>query len=77
MPQEVVFVRSDQYSFVLRGVPSIFIVPGFGSAPGVDGAALFREWLAILVASDVANSVDRPTWKPGDFFGTHFGGARG
>jgi hypothetical protein len=45
IPQEVIFIRSDQYSFVLRGVPSIFFVPGFGSAPGVDGRALFQQWL--------------------------------
>lgn len=101
IPQEVIFVRSDQYSFVLRGVPSIFFVPGFGTAPGIDGAALFREWLttryhtpfddlsqprdleagaahvrlALLVALDVANSRERPAWKPGDFFGRQFGGA--
>jgi hypothetical protein len=43
-PEEVIFVRSDQYSFVRQGVPSVFLVPGFGSAdPEVNGAALFRE----------------------------------
>jgi peptidase M28-like protein len=38
MPDEVIFVRSDQYSFVERGVPSVFLVPGFGSSDAhVDG----------------------------------------
>ena len=31
-PEEVVFIRSDQYSFVRRGVPAIFLVPGMKSA---------------------------------------------
>jgi hypothetical protein len=45
-PEQGLFVRSDQYSFVRRGVPSVFIVPGFSSAdPKRDGGALMREWL--------------------------------
>jgi hypothetical protein len=44
IPAEVVFVRSDQYSFVLRGVPSIFYFSGLRSAPGVDAPAIFQEW---------------------------------
>jgi Zn-dependent M28 family amino/carboxypeptidase len=34
MPEEVVFVRSDQYSFVETGVPAVFLVPGDGSGDG-------------------------------------------
>jgi len=46
MPEENLFVRSDQYSFVRKGIPSIFLVPGFTSLNGdVDGEALFREHL--------------------------------
>jgi hypothetical protein len=45
-PQEVFFVRSDQYSFVRRGVPSLFPFMGMRSDSGVDAAARFREWLA-------------------------------
>jgi hypothetical protein len=45
-PQEVFFVRSDQYSFVRRGVPSLFPFMGLRSDSGVDAAARFREWLA-------------------------------
>jgi hypothetical protein len=38
MPEEVFFIRSDQYSFVRQGVPSIFVGEGFKARkPGVDG----------------------------------------
>ena len=39
-PEEVVFVRSDQYSFVRAGVPSLFVV----GAPGPQGAEATRQW---------------------------------
>ncbi len=29
MPEENIFVRSDQYSFVKQGVPSVYLMPGF------------------------------------------------
>jgi len=46
MPEEAVFVRSDQYSFVKRGVPAVFLVPGFSSPdPGMDGGAGFMHFL--------------------------------
>jgi Zn-dependent M28 family amino/carboxypeptidase len=46
MPGENLFIRSDQYSFVRRGVPAVFLVPGFRSSdPGVDGAQAFRQFL--------------------------------
>jgi Peptidase family M28/PA domain len=44
-PQEVYFVRSDQYSFVRRGVPSLFLFMGRKSDPGVDAGAIIQEWL--------------------------------
>ena len=47
MPDEVIFVRSDQYSFVERGVPAVFFMPGFASRdPKVDGESAFRGFLA-------------------------------
>lgn len=45
-PQEVFFIRSDQYSFVRRGVPALFPFMGLRSDSGVDAPARFREWLA-------------------------------
>ena len=45
MPQEVVFIRSDQYSFVKQGVPAIFPVAGFKSDdPKIKPADIFKNW---------------------------------
>ncbi len=45
MPQEVLFIRSDQYSFVRQGVPSIFLVAGWESSdPTIDGRASWDEF---------------------------------
>ncbi len=44
-PEETIFIRSDQYSFVRKGVPATFLVPGFESTdPATDGAALERNF---------------------------------
>jgi hypothetical protein len=44
-PEEVVFIRSDQYSFVKQGVPAIFPVPGFKSDdPKIKPAEIFKYW---------------------------------
>ena len=46
VPEEVLFIRSDQYSFVKKGVPSVFLVPGFTSTdPEIDGGMRFSEHL--------------------------------
>jgi Zn-dependent M28 family amino/carboxypeptidase len=60
-PQEVFFVRSDQYSFVRRGVPSLFPFMGLRSDSGVDAPARFKEWLATryhLPQDDVDQPMD-------------------
>jgi Zn-dependent M28 family amino/carboxypeptidase len=45
-PEEVIFVRSDQYSFVRAGIPALYIDNAFKSVdPAVDGAALVRDFL--------------------------------
>jgi len=47
IPEEVIFIRSDQYSFVKQGVPSVFMNPGLQSADAkVDGAAVFQKWIS-------------------------------
>lgn len=44
MPEELLFVRSDQYSFVRFGIPAVFLVPGFNSTNvDMDGEALTRD----------------------------------
>lgn len=46
MPDEVIFVRSDQYPFVKSGVPAIYLDPGERSTdPGFDLAAANRAFL--------------------------------
>ncbi len=45
-PEEMIFVRSDQIAFVRRGVPAIYIGPGFDAAArGVNGEREYSEWL--------------------------------
>lgn len=100
-PEQVLFVRSDQFSFVRTGIPAIKLNPGLTAVdPKVNGAeelARFRKnhyhrpsddlklalnheaarkyTLAhIYVGLEIANTTERPRWKPGDFFGTRFGG---
>jgi Zn-dependent M28 family amino/carboxypeptidase len=47
MPEENLFVRSDQYSLVKQGVPAIFLVPGFTSKdPSKRGAEIFGSFMA-------------------------------
>jgi hypothetical protein len=44
MPEENLFRRSDQYSFVRRGVPAVYLKPGFTSTdPAIDGKAVQDE----------------------------------
>ena len=46
MPEENIFVRSDQYSFVKQGVPAVYLVPGWTAAdPAVNGAKVFEGFL--------------------------------
>jgi len=41
MPEENIFRRSDQYSFVRKGIPAAFLVPGYTSSdPDIDGQAV-------------------------------------
>src|SRR4029077_1188641 len=46
MPEEVAFIRSDQYSFVLQGIPAVDITDGVKAFdPKVDGLAVIKKWL--------------------------------
>lgn len=41
IPEQVLFIRSDHFSFVRRGIPALFIKSGFETGdPELDGAAL-------------------------------------
>jgi len=47
MPQENIFVRSDQYSLVKQGVPAVYLMPGFKATdPAVNGQQVFGGFLA-------------------------------
>jgi Zn-dependent M28 family amino/carboxypeptidase len=47
-PDEVYFIRADQYSFVRQGIPSVYLAEGVEAAdPAVDGLALVNEFVAV------------------------------
>lgn len=46
-PEEVYFIRSDQYSFVRGGIPAVYFAEGIGSSdPDVDGRAVLDAFFA-------------------------------
>ena len=46
-PEQALFTRSDHYSFVKQGIPSVFLVPGLQSAdPNIDGSEQFNKFIA-------------------------------
>jgi Zn-dependent M28 family amino/carboxypeptidase len=45
LPEEVFFIRSDQYSFVRQGVPAVAITGGFKAVdPKINGKDVSLEW---------------------------------
>ena len=47
MPEEVAFIRSDQYSFVQQGIPAIMPFPGGKSSdPKIKPMDIFMNWMA-------------------------------
>lgn len=47
-PDEVYFIRSDQYSFVRQGIPAVYFAEGIGATdPTVDGRALQEEFFSV------------------------------
>ena len=57
MPSENLFVRSDHYSFVKAGVPSVFLVTGFKNG----GEKAFRDFLKLnyhKVSDDLSQPFD-------------------
>lgn len=60
MPEENNFIRSDQYSFVLQGVPAVDVTDGIhASDPAIDGLALQRKWLVTRYHTPL-DSMDQP-----------------
>ena len=47
MPEEVYFIRSDQYSLILQGVPALYIEEGLQTVnPSLDGKKMQFDWEA-------------------------------
>ena len=45
MPEEVIFIRSDQYSFVKQGIPAVYPSPGFKSNDSsIKPAEIDKNW---------------------------------
>jgi Zn-dependent M28 family amino/carboxypeptidase len=43
-PEQVVFIRSDQFSFIREGIPALFLDPGFGPLDA-NGSSPATKWL--------------------------------
>lgn len=99
-PNQRIFTRSDQYSFVKQGVPSIFLTLGIHSFQKdgegqtafntfmqkyyhrpTDEVTLPIHWDAALrfvqlnvdIGREIANTPERPKWRPGNFFADTYG----
>lgn len=60
MPEEVLFIRSDQYSFVLQGVPAVDVTDGVKSTdPKVNGLDVVKKWLVTRYHTPLDN-MDQP-----------------
>jgi Peptidase family M28 len=60
MPEEVMFIRSDQYSFVLQGVPAVDVTDGIrASDPKVNGLEVIKKWLTTRYHTPLDN-MDQP-----------------
>lgn len=60
MPEEVGFIRSDQYSFVLRGIPAVDLIDGVKAVdPKIDGLAVVKKWLVTRYHTPL-DSMDQP-----------------
>ncbi|MFC5412858.1 M28 family metallopeptidase [Larkinella bovis] len=52
MPEQVVFMRSDHFSFVRQGIPAIYVKSGTESGnPQIDGLKLNLDWRATIYHS--------------------------
>ena len=47
MPKKNLFRRSDHYSFVKQGIPSVFVMPGFTTTDpaAIDGREIFEDYM--------------------------------
>ena len=60
MPEENNFIRSDQYSFVLQGVPAVDVTDGVHAMDSsIDGLAVQKRWLVTRYHTPLDN-IDQP-----------------
>jgi hypothetical protein len=59
MPEEVFFIRSDQYSFVLQGVPAVAVTDAHSSDPKIDGIQVSKKWAVTRYHTPLDN-IDQP-----------------
>jgi hypothetical protein len=60
MPEENSFIRNDQYSFVLQGVPAVDVTDGIHARDAsVDGFAFQKKWLVTRYHTPL-DSMDQP-----------------
>ena len=98
-PEQVFFIRSDQYSFVRQGIPAVMSNSGLKSSdPNIQPKEILLKWLGtvyhtpkddmnqrfdfeaatkysrfnFLLGYLIAQKSERPTWRPGDFFGEKY-----
>jgi Zn-dependent M28 family amino/carboxypeptidase len=64
MPEENLFVRSDHYSFVKQGVPSVFLVTGFANG----GEKAFKDFLATHYHKPSDDVLQPFNWQAGAKF---------
>ena len=60
-PQRMLFIRSDQYSFIKNGVPALTFK--FGSEPGSPEEKMAKDWLRQRYhapSDDLSQPVDKP-----------------
>jgi hypothetical protein len=66
MPEEVIFVRSDQFSFVKQGVPGIFPVSALDDS--AEGRAENARWIVDRYHSPSDDMKQVFDWKSGATF---------
>ena len=60
MPEETNFIRSDQYSFVLQGVPAVDVEDGIHAVdPKINGFDYLKKWLTTRYHTPL-DSMDQP-----------------
>lgn len=64
LPEEGLFTRSDHYKFVMQGVPSVFLMTGFGG----EGAHQFRNFLDTRYHSPQDDMSQAFNWQAGAKF---------